>query len=212
MTNKTCTKCNETKSLEQFGKDSRLASGLRSECKECRSALMRARYVDKKEVILAKVKEYASANKEKIAEAKSLRYQRDKDQIRAKQKVYAKENAEKLAKSHADWHARNPDKRKQYNSVWVERNKSHFQSLLAKYRANKFSATPDWADLSVIEFLYATRSYISQETGAMWHVDHIVPLQGKAVCGLHTHTNLRVVPAIVNLRKGNKFADIGSEI
>lgn len=41
-------------------------------------------------------------------------------------------------------------------------------------------------------------------TGIEWHVDHVVPLKGKDVCGLHLWTNLQVIPKLLNLRKGNK--------
>lgn len=43
-----------------------------------------------------------------------------------------------------------------------------------------------------------------QSTGIEWHVDHIIPLRGAAVCGLHVWNNFRIIPKLENLKKGNK--------
>lgn len=72
-------------------------------------------------------------------------------------------------------------------------------------KARKLNALPEWADLAAIIEIYDKRRRVIAETGIDHHVDHIVPLNGKGVCGLHVPWNLRVIPAIENLSKNNKM-------
>lgn len=67
-------------------------------------------------------------------------------------------------------------------------------------------ATPKWVDFGAIAELVAERRRVTEITGVEHHIDHIVPLAGKHVCGLHWHGNMKVVSATVNLRKSRKFA------
>lgn len=64
---------------------------------------------------------------------------------------------------------------------------------------------PRWADLSKIAVLYKKAKEMERITGEAWHVDHVIPLQGVRVSGLHVHTNLQVLPARENIRKLNSF-------
>lgn len=68
----------------------------------------------------------------------------------------------------------------------------------ALYRASKKQATPPWADLQKIKEIY-------HNCPKGYHVDHIVPLNGITICGLHVETNLQYLPAKENYSKGNKF-------
>lgn len=72
-------------------------------------------------------------------------------------------------------------------------------------RACLLNATPPWVDPRALLAIYEERARIERETGIPHHVDHIVPLQGEGVCGLHVPWNLRVIPARENLRKGNRL-------
>lgn len=65
-------------------------------------------------------------------------------------------------------------------------------------RASKAERTPNWADLNKIREIYAN-------CPEGYHVDHIVPLHGKLVSGLHVENNLQYLPAIDNCKKNNKF-------
>jgi 5-methylcytosine-specific restriction endonuclease McrA len=46
---------------------------------------------------------------------------------------------------------------------------------------------------------------LNKSTGVQWHVDHIIPLQGKNVSGLHVPENLQVIQGSLNIKKGNRF-------
>jgi hypothetical protein len=66
-------------------------------------------------------------------------------------------------------------------------------------RSSKMQRTPVWSDLAKIRQIYAQ----ARKVGMV--VDHIIPLQGKLVSGLHVPENLQIIPAIENMKKGNRF-------
>lgn len=68
----------------------------------------------------------------------------------------------------------------------------------------KKARIPGWADLESIKRIYLEAERRSQETGIKHHVDHIVPLNGKIVSGLHWTKNLQIIPWSENLQKGNR--------
>jgi len=70
--------------------------------------------------------------------------------------------------------------------------------MSAKKRAVKMRAMPKWANQERIKDIY-------KNCPKGWHVDHIVPLQGKNVCGLHVENNLQYLTAKENCGKKNKF-------
>ena len=66
-------------------------------------------------------------------------------------------------------------------------------------------ATPSWVDKRKLHEIYKNRVDISNETGIIHHVDHIYPLRGELVCGLHVPENLQIIPAYENMEKSNKY-------
>lgn len=64
-------------------------------------------------------------------------------------------------------------------------------------------ATPPWVDSEAIKAVYVMCEQLSKITGIKHHVDHIIPIMGKNVKGLHVHWNLQIIPASENLSKGN---------
>lgn len=66
-------------------------------------------------------------------------------------------------------------------------------------------ATPRWVSRDEIRAFYDSAAALSNGTGIKHHVDHIVPLRGKLVSGLHVPWNLRVIPAAENMSKRNSL-------
>lgn len=99
----------------------------------------------------------------------------------------------------------NRDVIREYQIRYYQDNKAAFAAKSAKRRARKLNATPEWSDLDQIKRIYATCAKITDKTGIQHHVDHVIPLQGENICGLHVPNNLAIIPAKMNLQKSNKY-------
>ena len=73
------------------------------------------------------------------------------------------------------------------------------RAAVAAYRAKKIERTPVWANREAIKSIY-------ERCPNGYHVDHVIPLRGKNVSGLHVADNLQILPAQENLKKSNKYA------
>ena len=85
------------------------------------------------------------------------------------------------------------------------KNAGYYRNKASARKATKLNATPSWANLEQIKRIYSTCANITKRTGIEHHVDHIIPLQGENVCGLHVENNLAIIPAKMNLQKSNKY-------
>ena len=115
------------------------------------------------------------------------------------------ENTEKVLLINARWRNKHRDRHRKAQKQWEQKNPSSKYFYTAVRRARKKNATPAWADMDRIKYTYAHCHWLNKTFGHNMHVDHIVPLNGKNVCGLHVHTNLQIIPAEENLRKHNKL-------
>ena len=84
---------------------------------------------------------------------------------------------------------------------WQQNNKDKVRLKSANERAMRLQRLPNWANKDAIK-----EFYLKCPEG--YHVDHIIPLRGKEVSGLHVLENLQYLPAIENLVKSNKFENI----
>lgn len=138
-----------------------------------------------------------------MCEAAQPAYQDRANHLRMSREWKAR-NPERSRESSCRWVLNNPEARRASNrrgrAKWAAEpeNKPKINAWATARRAAKACRTPPWADLEAIKEIYA-RCPIG------FHVDHIVPLKGKTVSGLHVPWNLQYLPPIENLRKNNSW-------
>lgn len=142
-----------------------------------------------------------------------LNEQRKKDPTKhavklAMDKKYRSANKEKVRIGIALWSLRNPEKVKAYAKKTKAVNSGNINALTVKRRLAKLHRTPKWVgpeEQWLIKQAYQLAALRTKMFGFAWHVDHIIPLCGKIVSGLHVPQNLQVIPAAKNMSKLNKF-------
>jgi len=174
---KQCTSCEETKELSLFERDSRKLDGVTRRCLAC-------------------AKEYKARwnleNRERQLTLKRKYYQEHKEVFALRSKCWKAQNIEKKRASNRDWNRRNKSLKNLYSFM---RRKRHRQ------------ATPSW--LTEQDYMKIASLYIlAKNATKLWtvdhQVDHIIPLSGKFVSGLHVPWNLQVLPTDLNRVKSNK--------
>lgn len=116
-------------------------------------------------------------------------------------------NSEAYKQYKTELHHKNAQAYIEKTRVWRIQNPHKHNSNNARRRANQVSATPAWANKEDITRFYEIAKWMSNLYGKSFQVDHIIPLQGKTVCGLHIETNLQILEAFANSSKSNKLIE-----
>ncbi len=192
---KKCRVCGEEKLLGDFYPRDSSADGYRSECKPCLISKSKARYridIDKSRVW------HRTSYAAKIANNPNWHAE-----------YYAKNKEVRLAYDAEYYRSKNREKRIKQTNEWVANNKGRANANKKAYKVAKINACPAWLNEEhhwMIQEAYSLAQVRSEMLGFTWHVDHIVPLRGKKVSGLHVPWNLQVIPGSDNMSKSNKFA------
>jgi hypothetical protein len=120
---------------------------------------------------------------------------------------WADRNKETEAQRLKLWAKDNSERFRAIQKKWRDANKDLIAAKAQRRRALQKQCLPPWADMDAIKMFFALARRVSRCTGIPHHVDHVVPLQGRHVCGLHVETNLQVLPKALNLAKGNRYGD-----
>ena len=123
------------------------------------------------------------------------------------------EEAFKKAKKRNDKSARkftanNQERVKEIQRKHDKNNRGKRNAKNAKYISEKLLRTPKWLtkeDFKLIKQFYILAAEQTKNTGLPWHVDHIIPLRGKFVSGLHVPQNLQIIKGSENIKKQHAF-------
>ncbi len=159
------------------------------------------------ELTLQRARDFYAANREAERVRNAVYRAANREKIAASQHRYFLENREKRIGALKVWRNVNPERLEQGRREWREANRALCAAYSASWRRAAREQTPPWADWDAIRAVYEEARRISDETGIPHHVDHIIPLRGRNVRGLHVHTNLQVIPAIENMRKHTKIIE-----
>ena len=222
---KTCSKCKLEKQLLDFSKNVKSKDGYQPMCKICVGKYKKIYRELNKDKIRDKKKLDRQLNKEKYCEKDKVYRELNKDKI----KLYREENKDYFSNYNKLYREKHLDRLKENRKNHYTLNKLRYSKIKrvldriyrvnnrakcnangAKRRASKLKATPRWLtveNFQEIKELYEIAQAFKLYTGQEYHVDHIVPLQGENVCGLHVPWNLQIILASENIRKSNKLSN-----
>lgn len=91
------------------------------------------------------------------------------------------------------------------------KNPARVKANKIKYETKRDTATPNWLtteDWHAMNTMYVTAKNLTKKTGVRHEVDHIIPINGKRVSGLHVPSNLQILTQAKNVSKSNIYAEL----
>jgi hypothetical protein len=178
---KKCTKCHSILPIDKFDVGRISSDGykqLRSWCTPCRM----------------------EANKERLHRDYQARAKK-----RERDKLYRDNNKETISIGRKKYRDKNSEILKKRKKNEYEKHKEGYLARAVNRRASMINAMPSWANQKTINLYYEIARFYSEIYDKQYSVDHIIPLKGKNVCGLHVEFNLQTIPLLDNISKGNRI-------
>lgn len=152
---------------------------------------------------------YHEKKRDEICERKRRYLLENIDTERARKRADYHNNKEKRVESNRKWRSLNKARISYMSRKWRKENKDVVAAHVSARRARILKASPPWLTdehKEEIVLKYRQAKEAKRITGIDHHVDHIVPLVGRNVCGLHVPWNLQVITAQENLRKHRRHS------
>ena len=131
------------------------------------------------------------------------RYAANREKLKLESLEWARLNPEKANERSRKWRLANPVKALSSTTKWRTNNPEIYRKIVRIQQAARRACMPKWADRAAIKSIY-------DNCPPGYQVDHIIPIKGKSVCGLHVEYNLQYLTASQNFKKSNHF-EHGSE-
>ena len=122
----------------------------------------------------------------------------NKEDKLAYDRQYYADNKERIAVRAKQYNEKHKEEIKTQRREYRKRNRAIQKAACARHRAAKLQRTPSWSDMDSIQLIY-------ENAPKNYDVDHIIPLQGELVSGLHVPENLQYMYHTLNSSKWNKF-------
>lgn len=168
---------------------------------------------------------YRWKNRDVVNAKNRVRSKMSPEKVRAKNRRYHEQNPgwrkqaaknyrakpgmlEALAESTRLWRLQNPERSKEAKRKYNSENPGRVRFWSSNRNARKAQATPIWetaADRARILAMHTEAARLTVERGEPYHVDHVIPIAGRKVCGLHVPANLQVLRGTDNAKKHNHF-------
>lgn len=201
--NKVCTKINPQRTEDFYSYPD---GKLHAVCKICfrlRVAAYRTKDYQKEQNA-----KYRQKNRQKLNEVARRHYYENKQEIQLKRKVYRDKVKDHIRQKNQQYYIDNSKRLKLETKKHRQNHPEKVNADSALKRARKRERTPKWLTKEHkkrIEDIYKTALEMTEATGVEHHVDHIVPLCGENVSGLHLPWNLQILTVEENMKKYNKF-------
>lgn len=215
---KVCKKCGVEKPITFFNASMKTKDGLRADCKQCVSHYNQQYRKNNSARIRETDKAWVNRNAEHVQQMQRNWRHANTEHLRN----YRTRNKEQIRTQLSEWRSLNQEHVRNYAAQYYIDNKEVYQTrskehrtqnagIYAAYSAKRYlhqkRALAPWADLNAIQKIYEACRQLSIDTGVDHEVDHIVPINGENVCGLHVENNLQILTATENRAKSNNYEE-----